>query len=293
MKKIVSLAMSLSMLLSMGAAVISAHAAWTESDIEGVDYYRCYFYQSLDENHEYTVNNQQHTYLVMDSPYDGTYYQLTYSDDCNYNYVLITLDENADKDALSDLLGAKVDDVPITAEDIAVYKYSPDVNYTALYNVNGVKKVELSKYVAVNHFHIYLDDDNMMTSHIKTEEDVILTTDMFPGYTIDSITQNSYGSWLVRYPLGDIASCIEFDRKAEEIDGVVSSMCEILFLESDGDSIWLSDTVAPEPLYGDFDHNGVVNAVDASILLMYSAEFGNGVFTGTFEEYVNENYPVQ
>ena len=38
---------------------------------------------------------------------------------------------------------------------------------------------------------------------------------------------------------------------------------------------------------GDFNKDGVVNASDASIILIYAAEYGAGTFSGTFEEYVN------
>ncbi len=42
-----------------------------------------------------------------------------------------------------------------------------------------------------------------------------------------------------------------------------------------------------KPLYGDFNGDGIVNASDASVILVYAAEYGAGTFTGTFEEYVN------
>ena len=44
---------------------------------------------------------------------------------------------------------------------------------------------------------------------------------------------------------------------------------------------------APQHLYGDFNGDGIVNASDASVILIYAAEYGAGTFTGTFEEYVN------
>ena len=44
---------------------------------------------------------------------------------------------------------------------------------------------------------------------------------------------------------------------------------------------------APQQLYGDFNHDGEVNASDAAIMLIYAAEHGAGTFSGTFEEYVN------
>ncbi|MBR3629738.1 MAG: hypothetical protein IKN55_04610 [Oscillospiraceae bacterium] len=43
----------------------------------------------------------------------------------------------------------------------------------------------------------------------------------------------------------------------------------------------------PKAIYGDFNHDGVVNASDATVILLYAAEYGAGTFTGTFEEYVN------
>ena len=42
-----------------------------------------------------------------------------------------------------------------------------------------------------------------------------------------------------------------------------------------------------KPLYGDFNHDGEVNASDAAIMLIYAAAHGAGTFPGTFEEYVN------
>ena len=42
-----------------------------------------------------------------------------------------------------------------------------------------------------------------------------------------------------------------------------------------------------KPLYGDFNGDGIVNASDASVILIYAAEYGAGTFSGTFEEYVN------
>ncbi|MBR3629739.1 MAG: hypothetical protein IKN55_04615 [Oscillospiraceae bacterium] len=44
---------------------------------------------------------------------------------------------------------------------------------------------------------------------------------------------------------------------------------------------------APQQLYGDFNGDGIVNASDATVILIYAAEYGAGTFTGTFEEYVN------
>ena len=41
-----------------------------------------------------------------------------------------------------------------------------------------------------------------------------------------------------------------------------------------------------EPVYGDFNHDGVVNASDAAVILIYSAKYGAGQFDGSFEEYV-------
>lgn len=38
---------------------------------------------------------------------------------------------------------------------------------------------------------------------------------------------------------------------------------------------------------GDFNKDGVVNASDAATILIYSAQYGSGTFSGTFEEYVN------
>ena len=40
-------------------------------------------------------------------------------------------------------------------------------------------------------------------------------------------------------------------------------------------------------VFGDFNGDGIVNASDASVILIYAAEYGAGTFTGTFEEYVN------
>ena len=42
----------------------------------------------------------------------------------------------------------------------------------------------------------------------------------------------------------------------------------------------------PKPVYGDFNHDGVVNASDAAVILIYSAKYGAGQFGGSFEEYV-------
>ena len=42
----------------------------------------------------------------------------------------------------------------------------------------------------------------------------------------------------------------------------------------------------PEPIYGDFNHDGAVNASDAAVILIYSAKYGAGQFGGSFEEYV-------
>ena len=45
---------------------------------------------------------------------------------------------------------------------------------------------------------------------------------------------------------------------------------------------------APQQLYGDFNHDGEVNASDAAIMLVYAAEHGAGTFSGSFEEYVSK-----
>lgn len=42
-----------------------------------------------------------------------------------------------------------------------------------------------------------------------------------------------------------------------------------------------------DEIIGDFNGDGVVNASDASIILIYAAEHGAGKFAGTFEEYLN------
>ena len=44
----------------------------------------------------------------------------------------------------------------------------------------------------------------------------------------------------------------------------------------------------PQQLYGDFNHDGEVNASDAAIMLIYAAEHGAGTFSGSFEEYVSK-----
>ena len=43
----------------------------------------------------------------------------------------------------------------------------------------------------------------------------------------------------------------------------------------------------PQRIFGDFNNDGLVNASDASIILIYAAEHGAGKFAGTFEEYIN------
>ena len=64
------------------------------------------------------------------------------------------------------------------------------------------------------------------------------------------------------------------------------------FTEPNTDTIMETGTQDPtEPksktVYGDFNGDGIVNASDATVILLYAAEYGAGTFTGTFEEYVN------
>ncbi len=49
----------------------------------------------------------------------------------------------------------------------------------------------------------------------------------------------------------------------------------------------LSEMTAEE-LYGDFNGDGTVDALDASVILQYSADVGADAFTGTFKEYVEK-----
>ena len=46
--------------------------------------------------------------------------------------------------------------------------------------------------------------------------------------------------------------------------------------------------IETQMLYGDFNHDGEVNASDAAIMLIYAAEHGAGTFSGSFEEYVSK-----
>ena len=48
--------------------------------------------------------------------------------------------------------------------------------------------------------------------------------------------------------------------------------------------------IETQMLYGDFNHDGEVNASDAAIMLIYAAEHGAGTFSGSFEEYVSKWY---
>lgn len=43
------------------------------------------------------------------------------------------------------------------------------------------------------------------------------------------------------------------------------------------------------PIYGDFNSDGQVNASDAALILIYAAVHGAGSFNGTFEEYIAQN----
>ena len=60
------------------------------------------------------------------------------------------------------------------------------------------------------------------------------------------------------------------------------------FTEPNTEAILETEAPDPtEPIYGDFNHDGEVNASDAAIMLIYAAAHGAGTFPGTFEEYVN------
>ena len=58
----------------------------------------------------------------------------------------------------------------------------------------------------------------------------------------------------------------------------------------------LSITANAETLEGDHNGDGVVNAKDAAIILIYAAEFGAGNFQGTFtefKEYTSKTSPTE
>ncbi len=91
------------------------------------------------------------------------------------------------------------------------------------------------------------------------------------------------------------------DAKVKNVDGesvieVTSAEGDTYLIYSGEPGIFLVDVKlyesSPETgdtpeVFGDFNHDGEVNASDAAIMLIYAAEHGAGTFSGTFEEYVN------
>ncbi len=283
MKKMISLLTSLSMLLSMGAVILPAHASITKSDIEGVDFDTYQFYYSLDEQGEYTIPHHVHTYYVTDSEWDnkgGVYYQTDYQTEDDYKYAVITLSNDTAVDALNAVLEEASTGQPVSPEKDKhiVYYYSPDVDYAALYAIEGVEKVEMARSYWCSRFFADVDDDGLISAHVYTEDDVVLTADMFPGYSVDSISRETDRSgeehWVVKYKFENFKKSMEFDYQAEAIDGVISSDFPIYVWESSEEMMVPAATVE-SPQYGDFDRSGDVGAADASMILSYAAGQGN------------------
>ena len=76
------------------------------------------------------------------------------------------------------------------------------------------------------------------------------------------------------------------DEKIYFTDTIIVEFNGITITKEIGNGNSETQIIDNNPVYGDFNFDGEVNAADAVIILQYAAERGAGSFTGTFEEYV-------
>lgn len=164
------------------------------------------------------------------------------------DYICVIADDNTDFTAVSNILGTELDPTgfPVT-ENLHVYDafsntdetFTPTFDWNDLYAISGVEEVSLGYCETTANVHFYQDvndDDgtllgNCLSSVIKTEDDIEVTSDLLSetGYDILRITyMQSSDNWIVyylpkTYEDNPTYTYLEFDAKAESIDGITSS----------------------------------------------------------------------
>ncbi len=235
MKKLFSLLAGVMTLTVMGACTLSASAALTVSDRPEYDYYT-------------DPPQGGRMYYKFEDDFSGQYYDFTN----DYVYVFLDTASDVDMDALKAVLGEEAEDVYcyVVAENQHVFMYSPDVEYENLYDIPGVEKVQLAKYLFKGKFdsHVDYEDEiieNVLWSGVKTEPGVSLTADMFSdtGFTVQKVQYDWYlededaDLWSVYFEFDGMRSYTDFDKEAGKIEGVISSDIVIMCEESGSESL--------------------------------------------------------
>lgn len=81
----------------------------------------------------------------------------------------------------------------------------------------------------------------------------------------------------------------ENNEKIYFTDTIIVEFNGITITKEIGNGNSETQIVDSNPVYGDFNSDGEVNASDAALILIYAAAHGAGSFNGTFEEYIAQN----
>lgn len=287
MKKIVSLLTGLITFATMSLTAIPVSATLERIDSEEYDFYSCVDYYRT-ENGE-TTHSYEDRYYKFTSDFSGTYHQFSRK----YSFVFITIVDDSVSEKLDSILGEHEDTVYYyhVEPNQVVYRYSADVDYESLYDIEGVEKVELAKtYVSgdfskdtyhtneLEEYGIDPYDNNLLMSIVTTDDSLEPTIETFDstGYDVKAVLEGYSDDFYVYYEYKNIDSYIEFDEQARKIDGILSSNVSFLHYESVTESANLSfDTVENEAEFGDVNYDNVIDLYDAIEISKHIMGIGN------------------
>jgi hypothetical protein len=271
---ILATVMSVSLL---GAVPASADIAipLEKTDVDGHDFYLCRVTYSTNDETGETFSHYSDIYHDFTSDFQGKYHQYYRA----YEYVFVTISDDTVAEELDNVLGEQVDTVYYygKADNQVVYDYSSEFDYKTLYDISGVENVELAKACCSGGFYRVLHDDplkeagidpydnNLLMSIITTDDGTELTAEMFDvtGYDVKLVSEGlEDNEWYVYYEYIDINSYVDFDNKAREIDGVLTSNVFLMYDESASENPFAFDTVLKE-LLGDINFDDTVDIYDA------------------------------
>lgn len=268
MKQFIAFLTSL-VLISSVTASVSAGASTVESGLEGYDYFATStsYYQDPVVG---LVPFYQDFYVYFDTEGKATYRSChrDYTGARVYSAVIVTIGENCDTETLISELDEPLNCIPYCdlPENQLAFAYSFPRDYTCLYSIEGVEKVELENIYNTGTLSMAVGTDEAgnryATSTVETKPDLELTPEMFAerGITVYSVSQAPVHDnaprviWNVTHAFDGVSSLTAFDTEAVKIDGVLSSSCGFAYNEESGTTpaeYVLVEAPAPDPTEGE------------------------------------------
>lgn len=140
--------------------------------------------------------------------------------------------------------------------------------------------------------------------YIKDSEGILYTRDYYlkNGHSIDFYDVGWYNNeykyevdWTYNPDTTvytDTQGKLFYKKNNEKIyftDTIIVEFNGITITKEIGNGNSETQIVDSNPVYGDFNSDGEVNASDAALILIYAAAHGAGSFNGTFQEYLAQN----